>query len=113
LAVSAETRAWVIELLEDLGGVSARAMMGGLAIYRHRQIFALYGGPEHRLYLKATGPLAEDLAAEGASQFKYTNKAGKQVRMGYWSMPDAAIDDPQQACGWARRALTAADPTFS
>jgi DNA transformation protein and related proteins len=113
MAVSAETRAWVLELFKDLGDVSARAMMGGLAIYCRGQIFALYGGPEQKLYLKASGPLAEYLGAEGATQFRYTRKNGKTVRMRYWTLPDAAIDDTQEACLWARRALDAADPTFS
>ena len=25
--------------------------------------------------------------------------------MGYWALPDSALDDAAEACGWARRAL--------
>jgi DNA transformation protein len=110
VAVSAATRAYVVELFEGLGGVTARAMMGGLAVYRDGRIFAIVG-PEDRIYLKATGAFAEALAAEGSEQFAYERK-GQVARMGYWSLPEAAADDPEGACDWARRALAAADPGF-
>jgi TfoX/Sxy family transcriptional regulator of competence genes len=32
VAVSPGTRAWVLELFEDVGDVTARAMMGGLSL---------------------------------------------------------------------------------
>ena len=71
MAVSAATRAFVLELFDGLGGVSARAMMGGLTLYCDGQVFAIVTG-EERIYLKAAGRLAEALAAEGAEQFAYT-----------------------------------------
>jgi DNA transformation protein and related proteins len=110
MAVSAATRAFVLELFEDLGGVTARAMMGGLAVYRDGRIFALVASDE-RIYLKAAGAFAEALAAEGAEQFTYRRGSGT-ARMSYWTLPDPALDDPEAACVWARRAL-AADPGFS
>ncbi len=112
MTVSAATRAWVLELFDDIGGVSARAMMGGLAIYRDGQIFAMVGGDE-RVYLKAKGPLAAALAAEGAEQFSY-HRAGKGVaHMGYWTLPEAAVDDPEAACDWARKVLASDSEGFS
>jgi DNA transformation protein len=106
MAVSAATRAFALELFEDLGAVTARAMMGGLALYSHGRIFSLVPSDE-RIYLKASGALAQALAAEGAEQFAYTRNA-RTTRMGYWTLPDAALDDPEAACDWARRALAAA-----
>ena len=43
---------------------------------------------------EAPGALAETLAAEGAEQFAYA-RGGKLARMGYWSLPEAALDDPE------------------
>lgn len=106
MAVSAATRAFVLELFDGLGRLSTRAMMGGLTLYCDGQVFAIVAGGE-RIYLKAAGPLAEALAAEGAEQFAYTRRDGVTARMGYWSLPDAAVDDPEAACDWARRALAA------
>ncbi|WP_424931191.1 TfoX/Sxy family protein [Amaricoccus macauensis] len=113
MAVSAETKAYILELFEGVGDVTARAMMGGLAIYSRGQIFALYAGSDEGLFLKASGSFAEALKAEGAHQFTYTGKKGKPARMGYWSLPETALDDPEEACEWARRALRAVDPDFS
>ncbi len=105
MAVSAETRAFVLELFDDLDTVTARAMMGGLTLYSAGRIFAIVG-PDDRIFLKASGPLADALAAEGSEQFTY-DKGGKPARMGYWTLPDVAIDDPEAACDWAKRVLAA------
>ncbi len=113
MAVPAETRAWVLELFEGLGDVSARAMFGGLGIYCRGQIFALYSGQQERLFLKASSQLAERLAAEGAEPFEHMRKSGKMARLPYWTLPDTALDDPDEACDWARAALAAANPGFS
>jgi DNA transformation protein len=107
LAVSPATRAFVRELFDGLPGLSLRAMMGGLAVYSDGRVFALVSR-DGRLWLKAKGELARRLAAEGSGQFAYARKDGATVRMGYWSLPDAALDDPEAACEWARAALDAA-----
>ncbi len=112
MAVAPAQRAFVLELFAGLGGVTARPLMGGLAIYREGRIFAIVG-PGERLYLKAAGPLAAALAAEGSEQFVYEKASGKPARMGYGTVPDGALDDPDEACAWACRALDAADPGFS
>jgi DNA transformation protein len=107
VAVSAAGRAFALELFAGLGRLTARAMMGGLTLYCEGRVFAIVTG-EERIYLKAAGGLAEALAAEGAEQFAYARRDGVTARMGYWSLPDAALDDPEAACEWARRALDAA-----
>jgi len=112
MAVSAETRAFTLELFDGLGEVTARAMMGGLAVYAAGRIFAIVSA-EGRIFLKATGPLAEALAAEGSEPFVYSRKPGQSARMSYWTLPEPAVDDPDLACTWARRALAAAYPGFS
>ena len=83
-------------------------MMGGLALYRDGRIFGIVSG-EERIYLKAVGSLAEALAGAGAEQFSYARKDGVVARMGYWSLPEAAIDEPEAACDWALRALAGSD----
>ena len=108
MAVPAAARAFTLELFEALGGVTARAMMGGLAVYSDGEIFAIVGSDE-RIYLKASGALAETLRAEGSEQFTY-RRAGGEGRLGYWSLPEAALDDPEGACDWARRVLAFHDP---
>ena len=33
---------------------------------------------------------------------------GEQVEMGYWRLPDSALDDPDEAVIWGRKALAVA-----
>ncbi|SFI77448.1 TfoX/Sxy family protein [Celeribacter neptunius] len=102
MAVSDEDVAFIHDLFGPLGGISHRKMMGGLSIYRDGQIFAILSS-DGRVYLKARGGFAEELAAEGSEKFEMGDGRG----MHYWTLPEAALDDPEQACDWARRALAA------
>jgi DNA transformation protein and related proteins len=111
VSVRPATRAFVLELFDDLGDVTARPMMGGLAVYSAGRIFAIVSG-EQGIFLKASGAFAEAVAAAGGRQFTYT-RDGRTARMGYWSLPESVLDDPEEACAWARRALAAAYPGFS
>ncbi|PZQ51390.1 MAG: TfoX-like protein [Rhodovulum sulfidophilum] len=116
MAVSPETRAFVLELFDGLPEVTTRAMMGGLAVYSRGQVFCLVGLGE-RIFLKARDDLARALEAEGSERFAYARKNGRVGGMNYWTLPEAALDDPDLACAWARRALEAVaaedDPRFS
>ena len=64
------------------------------------------------IYLKADDALKRDLGAEGSGPFIWTPssgpKAGQAVEMGYWRLPDSALDEPDEAVRWARRALEVA-----
>ncbi|MFS4437566.1 TfoX/Sxy family protein [Paracoccaceae bacterium GXU_MW_L88] len=107
MAVTEEDIAFIRDLFGPLG-ITTRKMFGGLGIYSGGQIFAVLDSTGI-LYIKARDALAEDLAAEGASQFtpSMTDKSGKtrSGAMPYWSLPEAALDDPEEAVHWARRSL--------
>ena len=105
MAVSADLKEFVIDLFGPLGGITTRPMMGGLCIYSDGKIFAIVGEND-QIYIKAKGALADDMAAEGCEIFNFTRKDGSVASMGYWTIPDAAMDDPEIACDWARRALS-------
>ena len=107
MAVSDEQIAFVRDLFRDIPGLTTRKMFGGLGIYSEGTIFAIIG-PEENLLLKARGRLADALAVEGCTQWEYAAKSGKPSAMPYWTLPDAALDDPDEACNWARRALAEA-----
>ena len=110
VAVSAATRAFVLELFEDLGGVTARADDG-----RPRRstatasIFALVD--RRRAHLpqgdRRASPRRSPPRAPSSSP---TRAPASAARMGYWTLPEAALDDPEAACDWARRALDAPIP---
>ena len=103
MAVSQDFMEFACELFSDLGPTRARRMFGGAGVYAHDVMFALIA--DDVLYIKAEGALAEDLAAEGCEPFVFTPKSGEPVEMGYRRLPEAALDDPETAARWGRRAL--------
>jgi DNA transformation protein len=96
------------DLFADLGTITARAMMGGLTLYVDGRVFAIVAFGD-RIHLKAKGAAAEALAAAGSERFAYPRRDGTVAHMDYWTLPDAALDDPAEACAWARRALAEPD----
>ena len=97
--------AWIADLFGDLGTITTRRMMGGLSVYANGRIFAV-ADREGTLYLKAKGAFAADLVGMGSRPFAYPRRDGSVARMGYMTLPDAALDDPALACDLARGALT-------
>ena len=103
MAVSQDFMAFACELFSDLGPTRARRMFGGAGVYAHDVMFALIA--DDVLYIKAEGALAEDLAAQGCEPFVFTSKSGEPTEMGYRRLPEAALDEPEAAARWGRRAL--------
>jgi DNA transformation protein and related proteins len=93
------------DLFSGLGPVSIRRMFGGKGIYHHGVIFALELRGE--MMLKADAESAAAFEAAGARQWTYPGKTGKPVLMPYWTIPDAALDDPDEMTRWARMAYEA------
>ena len=52
--------------------------------------------------------LKAELKDEGSGPFVFQMKDGKSGEMNYWRMPTAAMDDSEEACDWARRAISVA-----
>lgn len=104
MTASAEYLAFVRDLFSGLGPVTTRRMFGGAGVYLDDAMFALVA--DDTLYLRTDAGLAEALAAEGSEPFTY---GAKETRLPYWRLPDAALDDPDEALGWALRALVPAE----
>ena len=104
MSISDADIAFVKDHFADVGTLTTRKMFGGLAIYADGVIFALIISTG-ALIIKAKGALASHLAAQGSQQFIHDEKANKRVAMPYWTLPNAAMDEPERACDWARRSL--------
>jgi DNA transformation protein len=98
---------FVAELFAPMGPVSIRRMFGGAGVFRDGLMFALLG--DDTVYLKTDAKLRADLEAEGCAPFLWTKPStGEEIDMGYVSLPSSAMEDPDEASAWARRALAAA-----
>ena len=103
-------RAFVRELLEGMGPLTIKHFFGGSGVYADAVMFAMIAGDT--LYLKVDDALKRDLADAGSGPFLWTPstgpKAGQTLALGYWRLPEAALDEPDEAVRWARRALRVA-----
>ena len=90
------------DLFAAFGPVRCKRMFGGIGIYADGLMFALFAFDQ--IYLKADPDFARQLEAEGSRPFQYEAR-GRSIKLGYWTLPDSAMDDPEAASDLARQAL--------
>lgn len=98
--------AFVQELFDGLGPVRVKRMFGGLGVYAGEVMFALVD--DEVIYLKADEALRAELIAEGSVAWVYSRRDGWMRETSYWRLPETALDDPDEAARWARKALAVA-----
>lgn len=89
----------------ELAPLRTKRMFGGLGVYSGDLMMALVAYGE--LYLKVDEETKPAFEAVGARPFVYAGKDRPSV-MSYWTLPDAAHDDPDEVARWGRLALAAA-----
>ncbi len=93
------------DVFSGFGPVRLRRMFGGQGIFRDGLMFALEA--DGTLYLKADEADAPTFRAAGCTRFSY-RKGDRDVAMGYWSAPLAALEDPEIMAQWAQAAYSCA-----
>jgi len=106
MAYDASFGEWVQEHFAGLGPLTIKRMFGGASVYFDGVIFALLD--DGVVWLKADDQNEPALRDAGARQFSYPTKDGQVMSMAYWSLPDPAVDDPDEAVRWARMSIDAA-----
>lgn len=107
MSLSAADMAYARTLFDDIPDLSTRRMFGGMGLYSGSTIFAVQLS-DGRLMLKAPkGAFADGMRDLGAEEWTYLRKNGTAAAMPYWTLPDAYMDDPEDACALAREALQA------
>jgi DNA transformation protein len=99
--------AFAVDLFSVMGRIEARRMFGGVGLYAEGVMFALID--DDVIFLKVDETLKADLAAAGSRSWTYSRRTGPQAgvpqQTSYWSLPESALDDPEEACAWGRRSL--------
>ncbi|MBS0385893.1 MAG: TfoX/Sxy family protein [Proteobacteria bacterium] len=103
--------AFVKELFAGMGPVQIKRMFGGAGVYADGLMFGLLA--EGAVHIKANDEaMKAALRAEGSGPFVWIPqngpRKGEQVDLGYWRLPEAALDDPDEAVKWGRKALALA-----
>ena len=97
----------VLDMLDELDSVRARAMFGGHGIYVDDLMIGLIA--DGVFYLKGDAQSRSLFEAEGSEPFRYQRKGRSEpVAMSYWEAPVDAMESRESLCGWARIALLAA-----
>jgi DNA transformation protein len=94
------------DLFCDLGPIRTGSLFGGTALYLDEAMFAVVFGDA--LYMKSDADLAKTYADAGSQPFTYDTKTGIRTINGLMSLPDSALDDPDEALSWARLSLVPA-----
>ena len=96
---------YLLELLQPLGPVSARAMFGGYGIYIDDIMFALVA--DDVLYLKTNQETLPEFEQRGLSPFQY-ERNDKSYNMSYCEAPEEFMEDPDAMRYWSNMAIEAA-----
>lgn len=106
MSVSEADIAFAVELFEGVGTITTRKMMGGLCLYADGVIFAILMS-DGVLKIKAQdADFISKLEDMGAERWTYQREGrDTPTAMPYWTLPDAALDDPEIALGLARETL--------
>lgn len=102
MAIDAGTALFLQEQLAAIGPISVRRMFGGGGVYADGIMFGLLIGDA--LYFKAGKDNQSRFKDEGMAPFSYVGR-GRVVALSYWRVPERLLDDPDELCVWARRAL--------
>jgi len=108
MRVSNAFRVFVLEQLEGVESVRARAMFGGIGLYADDVFFGILAADA--LYLKVDGSNRGQYEAEGMAAFQ--PYADKPMIMPYYQVPARVLEDADELTTWARASVrVAARPT--
>lgn len=93
---------YVVELIAGFGKVEVRRMFGGAGLYRNGVGFGILD--DDVFFLKADAALGAELKKQGCKPWVYSVKKDGTVRdIAYWSLPETAADDGDEASALAKR----------
>lgn len=96
---------YLVDNLQPLGDVTARAMFGGHGIFTGGRMFALVA--DQTLYFKADETSMPIFDRRHLEPFMYPVK-GELRAMSYRKAPEESLEDPEVLLEWARLAIDAA-----
>ena len=105
MAVSPELRDHILDLLDGLGGVTARSMFGGVGLYRDGVMFGLITRSDVLYFRTDDGNRGE---YEAAGMAPFVPFEDGRMTMPYHEAPDHVLEDADQIRAWAGRAWEAA-----
>jgi len=110
MAKNESFHAFVRELFVEMGPVQIKRMFGGAGGYADGVMFLLLD--DETIHIKVDDALKAELKHEGSGPFEWAPQSGprvgEKIDLGYWRLPEDALDDPARAAEWGRKALAVA-----
>lgn len=107
MTAASEFAAFISDVFSGMGPVSVRRMFGGHGVFVRDLMFAI--SVDETIYIKTDAAMKVELSALGSSPFVYAmRKTPGERETGYWRLPESALDDPEEAAAWGKRALAVA-----
>jgi DNA transformation protein len=104
MATSPEVLAHARDLFAGLGPVSTGRMFSGTALYVDGDVmFAAILGDT--IWMKSDATTEADFISAGSRPFTYQRQSGPREARSLMSLPESAMDDPDEALEWARMSL--------
>jgi DNA transformation protein len=104
--IGSELVTYVVELLSPLGGIGAKRFFGGVGIVRDTVLFAMI--MDETLYFRVDADSRQRYEAAGSQAFSYGTKNGSRTIAGFFTVPDAVLEEPEELRDWARGAIAVA-----
>nr|WP_254871410.1 TfoX/Sxy family protein [Pseudooceanicola sp. HF7] len=93
------------DLFSGLGPLRTGRMFSGAAIYAEEDAMFAMVSSSGTVYMKSDASTEQAYLAAGATPFFYTRKEGTREVRSLMSLPESALDDPEEALEWARLSL--------
>lgn len=103
MAVTPGYQRFVIEQLEPVAVITAKAMFGGVGLYADGTFFALMA--DDRLYFKVDDTNRPDFEAAGMEPFR---PYGDDRAMQYYEVPIEVLEDGEALQQWSQKAIAVA-----
>jgi DNA transformation protein and related proteins len=106
MSVSADFVTYVVDQLAGFPRVLPRRMFGGVGLYANELFFGLIA--HDVLYLKVDDSNRTEYVARNCQPFRPRAQTPDVYSMNYFAVPAEIIEDPEELCRWAHKALLVA-----
>lgn len=105
MAVEQEFLTHVLELFADLGPIRTGRMFGGAGLFVEDDVMFAMIASSGTVYMKADATTLPEFQAAGSEAFWYMRGEKRMELQTFMTLPESALDDPEEAMHWAILAL--------
>jgi len=98
MAADPEFLSHITDLFSGFGPIRIGRLFGGTSLYVDDAMFAVVFGDT--VFMKSDTSTRARFDDAGSVAFSYETKKGERVIPGLMSLPESALDDPEEALGW-------------